>query len=80
MAFTVTETDVVFDGACSIEEAEDLHQALKGREAPRFDLARAGPLHTAILQIIMASGGTVSAMPSEPDPLLAACLAAKRKG
>ncbi len=59
-------------GPCPIEEAEALHQTLRGIERPIFDLSEAGTLHTAIVQLIMASGGAVRGL--RPDPILAACL------
>jgi hypothetical protein len=63
---------VTLEGHCTIEEAESLCSALQAMEEPIFDCAETKSLHTAILQLILISGGKVRSLPS--DPVLAACL------
>ncbi len=75
MPFRVLDDTVFLEGHCSIEEAEALHEALKAIERPVFDLGTAGHLHTAIVQLLMLSGGTMRSLPA--DPVLEACLAAR---
>jgi hypothetical protein len=67
----IVENVIRLNGPCAIEEAEALHQALCGIERPIFDLTEAAYLHTAIVQLIMASGGMVRGLPT--DLALAAC-------
>jgi hypothetical protein len=72
MPISCSDSLVRLTESCSIEDAEALHALLRSIEAPVFDLAEAGHLHTAIVQLIMASGGRVQGL--RADPLLAACL------
>lgn len=71
MPFSMRENVVSIEGHCSIEEAEALHEELRAIEEPVFDLSRSDHLHTSIVQLMMASGGTIRALPA--DRLLAAC-------
>ena len=71
MPMNVVENVIRLNGLCPIEEAEALHQALCGIERPIFDLTEAGHIHTAIVQLVMASSGTVRGLPT--DLVLAAC-------
>jgi hypothetical protein len=73
MAYSIDDGIVTLTGACGIEEVEALHASLCGLHEPIFDLATAGTLHTAVVQLILASGGRVQGAPL--DPLLGACLA-----
>lgn len=72
MPFRVTENEIHLHDHCSIEEAEALHEVVRTIESPLFDLTEVRHLHTAILQLIVASAGTVRAPPD--DPVVAACL------
>ncbi len=68
-----TNDNIVFlEDHCPIEEAEALHEILKEIDAPVFDLTGASYLHTAIVQLVMASPGTVRV--TQPDKVLVACL------
>ena len=71
MPMNVVENVIHLNGLCAVEEAEALHQALCGIERPVFDLTDAAHIHTAIVQLVMASGGIVRGLP--PDLVLAAC-------
>jgi hypothetical protein len=72
MAIRQDENIISLVGHCAIEEAESLFEALRATEDPIFDLAEATSLHTAIVQIIMASSGKVRGVIA--NPVLAACL------
>ena len=71
MPFSTSQNVVSIEGHCSIEEAEALHEVLRAIEEPVFDLSEADHLHTSIVQLMMASGGQVRALPG--DMVLAAC-------
>jgi hypothetical protein len=71
MPFRIDENIVTLDGHCSVEEAQPLFEALRGGDEPIFDLGGTRGLHTAIVQIVLASRGRLRAVPS--DPTLAAC-------
>jgi hypothetical protein len=72
MSFTLSADTVYLGHSCSIDEAEALHQALAGMDQPIFDLSSVAYLHTAIVQLVIAAGGSVLNPPD--DPVLAACL------
>lgn len=74
MAYRIEDGIVTLSGPCGIDEAEGLHADLCGLHEPLFDLAAATTLHTAIVQLILAAGGLVRGVPT--DPLHAACLRA----
>ena len=72
MPFTMDGDVISLDGHCPIEEAQPLFEALLGAvDAPIFDVSRALSLHTAIVQLILASPGSVRGAPA--DRWLAAC-------
>jgi hypothetical protein len=47
---------VVLDGACAVEDAEPLLQLLQATPAPAVDWTTCSSLHTAVIQVILASG------------------------
>ena len=49
---------VVLDGVCAVEEAESLLQMLQATPGAIIDWTQCRQLHTAVLQVIMASGGS----------------------
>jgi len=56
---TVRRTDsgiVILDGVCAVEDAEPLLQMLQITPVPIVDWTRCRQLHTAVIQVIMASG------------------------
>lgn len=70
----VVEGDLVrLAGDCPVEDAEALLQALPGRG---IDLAGAGRLHTAVIQVLMALQPPVVAPPADPFTLawLSGCI------
>lgn len=62
------------EGAATVEEALDFAQWLGATEAPQVDLAAAGPIHSAVLQCLLAMRPALVHPP--PDAFVAACLAA----
>ena len=50
------EGTVILDGVCAVEDAEPLLQMLQATPAAVVDWTQCRQLHTAVLQIIMASG------------------------
>ena len=71
MPFRIYDNVITLDGYCSVEEAQPLFEAVRGVDDPIFDLGGTRGLHTAIVQIILASRGGLRGVPS--DPALAAC-------
>jgi hypothetical protein len=56
---TVRLTDrgiVILDGVCTVEDAEPLLQMLQATPGAVADWTRCRHLHTAVLQVIIASG------------------------
>jgi hypothetical protein len=47
---------IVLDGACPVEDAEPLLQLLQTMPEARIDWRECSQLHTAVLQLVMASG------------------------
>jgi hypothetical protein len=56
---TVRSTDdgvVVLEGVCPVEDAEALLRLLQTRPAAALDWTQCRQLHTAVLQVVLASG------------------------
>ena len=47
---------VILEGVCTVEDAEPLLQLLLAKPAPAIDWATCSQLHTAVFQVILASG------------------------
>ena len=56
----------VFHDVVAVEEAEGLLEWLQSKPGAKVDLARCRHLHTANLQVLMASRPAVSAWPENP--------------
>jgi len=67
MAIEYKKKIVVFDGAVSVEAAEDLLQWHQSHPKGRVDLTACTHLHTAVLQVLMASRMGVIAWPQDDD-------------
>lgn len=68
----------IFEGVCTIEEAEELKTWIGDRRHVLVDLSDAGHVHTAIVQVILASNAVrITAMP-QGNPLLFTILAPSR--
>jgi len=48
--------DVILEGLCAVEDAEPLLQALQATPEAVVDWTRCEQLHTAVFQVILASG------------------------
>ena len=66
----------VFEGACSVEEAEPLLAWLRETPDAAVDLARCATLHAALAQLLLAARPRLVAPPA--DPVLAAALASRQ--
>jgi hypothetical protein len=49
---------IVLDGVCPVEDAEPLLQMLQSTPAAELDWRQCRQLHTAVLQLVLASGRT----------------------
>jgi hypothetical protein len=47
---------LVLEGVCPVEDAEALLQQLQARPAATVDWTQCSHLHTAVLQVVLASG------------------------
>jgi hypothetical protein len=59
---TVRRSDsgaIVLDGVCPVEDAEPLLQMLQTMPGAEVDLRQCRQLHTAVLQLLLASGRVV---------------------
>jgi hypothetical protein len=66
---------LVLEGVCPVEDAEALLQLLQTKPAATLDWSLCGQLHTAVLQIILASG--LAPMGPCGDPFVGQWLAPK---
>lgn len=57
---------VAFDDGCLVEEALALLEFLQVHPAARVNLRGCTHMHTAILQVLMALGPKITALPDEP--------------
>ncbi|HEY0838017.1 MAG TPA: hypothetical protein VGE72_29165 [Azospirillum sp.] len=62
------------EGHCPVEEAEQLLELLQGGASVSLDLGECRSVHTAVLQLLLASGAPVATAPA--DDLLAGLLTA----
>ncbi len=74
MPVAMHEGMVVFDGACTVEEAEPLLAWLRETPDAAIDLQACSVLHAALAQLILALRPRIAAPPR--DPVLAAALMA----
>ena len=49
---------LILDGVCAVEEAESLLQMLQATPSALLDWTQCRQLHTAVFQVIMASGNS----------------------
>lgn len=79
MPVTCKTMIAVFEGVCTIEEAETLKEWMEGRRVVLLDLADAEHIHTSIVQVLLASDGVrITGHPA--DPLLREILSDKLVG
>jgi len=80
MPLRFTKTSVVFEEFCAVEEALPLLEFLQANPGARANLRACTHMHTAVLQVLMALGPKVAALPTEAflqrwlTPLLAPLL------
>jgi hypothetical protein len=67
MPITYKKTVAVLEGNCEIEEAEELLAWLIEKPKSKLNLKSLAHMHTAVLQVILATGVSISTWPaSEP--------------
>ncbi len=67
MPVTLKKTVANLEGACVIEEVEELLGWLADNPRGKVNLARCEHLHAAHLQVLMALRPRISRMPEDPD-------------
>ena len=72
MPIACQDTAARVDGVCTVEEALDFAEWLRGNREVTVDLSTCSHLHSALLQCLMAFRPPMSAPP--PDEFLAGCL------
>jgi hypothetical protein len=65
MPITYKKNQALFADVVSVEEAEGLLEWLLKKPAGKVDLSGCTHLHPANLQVLMAAGCTISALPGE---------------
>jgi hypothetical protein len=65
MAVSFSETAVVIEGVCGVEEALPLLEFLQGNATARIDLRACTNLHSAALQVVMAVATRIASLPHE---------------
>ena len=65
MPVTYKKTVAVFEGVCTVEEAETMLAWLQDHPKARVNLKRCEHIHAALLQVLMATGVAVSAWPED---------------
>ena len=63
---TADDGMLVLEGVCPVEDAEALLQQLLSRPAATIDWTKCSHLHTAVLQVILASGRIPSSACGDP--------------
>lgn len=56
---------IVMSGACGVEEAETLVHLIEGNPYATVDVSRAGPVHTALWQVLLALTPPLSGEPAD---------------
>lgn len=72
MPIRYDDTRASIEGAASVEEALDFALWLHATDAPQVDLGAAGPIHSAVMQCLLAARPGLIRPPN--DPFIAACL------
>lgn len=80
MPLRFNKNSVALEDACTVEEALTLLEFLQANPAARLNLRGCTQMHTALLQVLMAVGPKIVALPAEDflrrwlTPLLAPLL------
>jgi len=64
MAIKYTDEVAVFEGKCTLHEAEPLHAWLKKTPHGKIDISGCQYLHTAVLQVILVARPEMTAAPA----------------
>lgn len=67
MTLRQTEGVIILEGDCGVEEAETLLSALLTAPGAEIDWSKCGSLHTAVVQLIMASNARVRGTCGDPS-------------
>lgn len=65
MAFSFAEDVAIADGACVVEDALTLLEFLQSHGNAKVDLGSCTHLHTAVLQVLLATRPKIVALPQE---------------
>lgn len=66
MPIRFEESRAVLDGVCGVEEALPLLEFVQATPDCAFDLGPCTLIHSAVLQVVAASGRPVAVPPTEP--------------
>jgi hypothetical protein len=66
MSIRLEDGKIRIVGRCRIEEAETLLALLLEENGRTVDLSAAGPLHAAVVQILLAAKPVVASAPDDP--------------
>lgn len=66
MSVVLKNGSIVLSGACGVEEAETLVNLIQGNPDTAVNLAEAGPVHTALWQVLLALAPPVTGEPQDP--------------
>lgn len=65
MPILIDRERVTLEGACAVEEALPLLEALQAEPQREICMARATHVHTAVLQVLMAAQAKITTPPEE---------------
>ena len=66
MSVSLDGDTIRLDGACRVEDAEPLLMLLRADPHRQIDLTGAGPLHAAVVQVLLALRPRISGQPGDP--------------
>ena len=66
MSVALGDGVIVLSGACGVEEAETLLALVQGYPGVPVDLTAAGPVHTALWQVLLATSPPIGGEPTNP--------------
>lgn len=69
MSVLLESQTIIIAGECGVEEAESLLALLQRNPQASVDVSRAGFVHTALWQVLIALAPRVTGIP--PDPVIA---------
>ena len=66
MSIVYKETNVIFEGICSSEQAEKLREWLEMNPKGLLDFKNCQHIHSSVLQVLMAAHSVISVPPDDP--------------